>query len=135
MGCQTCLKILFSSKPNEELIKLLSSISILYNFFIFCITSPALQKTPFFLFTIADNLRPWQTCCVHKPRQQQRFTYYRLLKGVQALFAGIRELFRFRWPKAQKHQYIEEVKKQRLLFPEFTIITHFPQVEKGFFLN
>jgi hypothetical protein len=40
------------------------------------------------------------------------------LKGVQNLFKGIGELFRFRWRRKQKDYYKEEVKKQRLLFPE-----------------
>jgi hypothetical protein len=32
----------------------------------------------------------------NKPKQQPKFIYYRLLKGVQKLFASISELFRFR---------------------------------------
>lgn len=54
----------------------------------------------------------------NKPKQQPKFIYYRLLKGVQRLFRGITELFRFRWRKKLRNQCIKEVKKQRLLFPE-----------------
>lgn len=54
----------------------------------------------------------------NKPKQQPKFIYYRLLKGVQNLFKSIVELFRFRWRKKRKDYYRKEVKKQRLLFPE-----------------
>lgn len=54
----------------------------------------------------------------NKPENQPKFIYYRLLKGVQNLFKGIAELFRFRWRMKQKNQYLKEVKNQRLLFPE-----------------
>jgi len=54
----------------------------------------------------------------NKPKQQPKFIYYRLLKGVQNLFKGICELFRFRWRKKQKDCQKKEVDKQRLLFPE-----------------
>ena len=52
----------------------------------------------------------------NKKKHRPKFIYYRLLKGVQNLFAGIKELFRFRWKKKQKLQYCEELKKQRPLF-------------------
>ena len=54
----------------------------------------------------------------NKPKDQPKFVYYRLLKGVQNLFKGIVELFRFRWRREQKNLRIKIVKNQRLLFPE-----------------
>lgn len=54
----------------------------------------------------------------NKPKNQPKFIYYRLLKGVQNLFKGIVELFRFRWRREQKNLCREEVNKQRPLFPE-----------------
>ena len=54
----------------------------------------------------------------NKPKQQPKFIYYRLLKGVQRIFRGINELFRFRWKKRVKQCIIKEVEKQRLLFPQ-----------------
>jgi Transposase DDE domain len=54
----------------------------------------------------------------NKPKHQPKFIYYRLLKGVQNLFKGAVELFRFRWRKKRKELYRKEVKKQRLLFPQ-----------------
>jgi hypothetical protein len=54
----------------------------------------------------------------NKRGQRPKFIYYRLLKGVQNLFAGVKELFRFRWKKNRKQQYREELKKQRTLFPD-----------------
>lgn len=54
----------------------------------------------------------------NKRKHQPKFIYYRLLKGVQNLFKGVVELFRFRWRRKRKEYYRKEVKKQRLLFPE-----------------
>lgn len=54
----------------------------------------------------------------NKPKQQPKFIYYRLLKGVQRIFRGIKELFRFRWKKRVKQCIMKEVEKQRLLFPQ-----------------
>lgn len=54
----------------------------------------------------------------NKPKQLPKFIYYRLLKGVQNLFKGVVELFRFRWRRRKKEFKRKEVKNQRLLFPE-----------------
>jgi len=54
----------------------------------------------------------------NKPKDMPKFVYYRLLKGVQNMFKGVAELFRFRWRREQKNLRIKDVKKQRLLFPE-----------------
>lgn len=54
----------------------------------------------------------------NKPKDQPKFVYYRLLKGVQNMFKRIVELFRFRWRREQKNACTKEVKNQRLLFPE-----------------
>ena len=54
----------------------------------------------------------------NKSKDQPKFVYYRLLKGVQNMFKGIVELFRFRWRREQKNARIKEVKNQRLLFPD-----------------
>ena len=48
---------------------------------------------------------------MHRPK----FIYYRLLKGVQNLFEGIKELFRFRLKRKVRKQLI----KDRSLFPDF----------------
>jgi len=54
----------------------------------------------------------------NKPKDMPKFVYYRLLKGVQNMFRGVAELFRFRWRREQKNLRIKDVKNQRLLFPE-----------------
>jgi hypothetical protein len=54
----------------------------------------------------------------NKQKHQPKFIYYRLLKGVQNLFKGVVELFRFRWRRKRKEYHRKEIKKQRLLFPE-----------------
>lgn len=54
----------------------------------------------------------------NKSKDRPKFIYYRLLKGVQKLFSGIRELFRFRWKKKLKQKHKNDVKNQRLLFPQ-----------------
>lgn len=51
-----------------------------------------------------------------KRKHRPKFIYYSLLKGVQRLFAGVKELFRFRWRREQKKQYREDLKRQRPLF-------------------
>ncbi len=56
----------------------------------------------------------------NKLKDRPKFIYYRLLKGVQNLFAGIKVLFRFRWKKDRKRQYREELKMMRPLFPDST---------------
>ena len=65
----------------------------------------------------------------NKAKHRPKFIYYRLLKGVQNLFAGIKELFRFRWKKERKAQYKEEIKKQRLLFPDIPLEINWVEVE------
>ncbi len=56
----------------------------------------------------------------NKLKDRPKFIYYRLLKGVQNLFAGIKVLFRFRWKKDRKRQYREELKMMHPLFPDST---------------
>jgi hypothetical protein len=56
-----------------------------------------------------------------KLKHRPKFIYYRLLKGVQRLFAGVSELFRFRWKRHKKIQYKKEVENQRLLFPDLPL--------------
>jgi len=53
-----------------------------------------------------------------KRKQRPKFIYYRLLKGVQNMFRGIKELFRFRWKKRQKNKYRREMVQFSPLFPE-----------------
>jgi hypothetical protein len=53
-----------------------------------------------------------------KRRQRPKFIYYRLLKGVQNMFRGIKELFRFRWKRRQKNKYRRSTEKLCPLFPE-----------------
>lgn len=54
----------------------------------------------------------------NKPKDQPKFIYYRILKGVQNMFRKLVELFRFRWRRKEKNERLKEVKNQRLLFPE-----------------
>ncbi len=51
-----------------------------------------------------------------KPKRRPHFIYYRLLMGVQKIFSGCEELFRFRWNKKKKNQYLKELKSQGMLF-------------------
>lgn len=53
-----------------------------------------------------------------KRKQRPKFIYYRLLKGVQNMFNGIKELFRFRWKRRQKNKYRNSMTKLFPLFPE-----------------
>jgi hypothetical protein len=53
-----------------------------------------------------------------KRKQRPKFIYYRLLKGVQNMFKGIKELFRFRWKRRQKNKYRKSMAKLFPLFPE-----------------
>lgn len=53
-----------------------------------------------------------------KRKQRPKFIYYRLLKGVQNMFRGIKELFRFRWKRRQKNDYHKSMERLLPLFPE-----------------
>lgn len=53
-----------------------------------------------------------------KRKQRPKFIYYRLLKGVQHMFKGIKELFRFRWKRRQKNKYRRSMERILPLFPE-----------------
>lgn len=53
-----------------------------------------------------------------KRKQRPKFIYYRLLKGVQNMFRGIKELFRFRWKRRQKNKYRRKMAGISPLFPE-----------------
>lgn len=44
-----------------------------------------------------------------KPKHRPRFIYYRLLRGIQNMFAGIRRLFSFRLKKAEKEKLKRKV--------------------------
>lgn len=53
-----------------------------------------------------------------KRKHRPKFIYYRLLKGVQNMFKGIKELFRFRWKRRQKSKYRKSMEREFPLFPE-----------------
>ena len=53
-----------------------------------------------------------------KRKQRPKFIYYRLLRGVQNIFKGIKELFRFRWKRRKKNKYRRSMVKLCPLFPE-----------------
>ena len=53
-----------------------------------------------------------------KRKQHPKFIYYRLLKGVQNMFKGIKELFRFRWKRRKKNKYRKAMAQFSPLFPE-----------------
>jgi len=55
----------------------------------------------------------------NKPKQRPKFIYYRLLKGVQNLFEGIAELFRFRLKRRYKDKIKKDFFYKNLLFPDF----------------
>ena len=54
----------------------------------------------------------------NKRKQRPKFIYYRLLKGVQNMFKGINELFRFRWKRRKKNKYRKSIVRLCPLFPE-----------------
>ena len=55
----------------------------------------------------------------NKRRQRPKFIYYRLLKGVQNLFEGITELFRYRLKRKHKTKIRKQVLPENSLFPDF----------------
>lgn len=55
----------------------------------------------------------------NKRKQRPKFIYYRLLKGVQNLFEGIKELFRFRLKRKDKNKIRKLLRKDKSLFPDF----------------
>jgi hypothetical protein len=64
-----------------------------------------------------------------KRKHRPKFIYYRLLKGVRNLFAGTKELFRFRWKKNWKRKYLEDQRRQRPLFHQFPLQEDWLEVE------
>jgi hypothetical protein len=90
--------ICFKDKGNKETLLLLTKIN----------EAPKLKAVVFKQVKMGKN----------KSIQLPKFIYYHLLKGIQNLFKGVVELFRFRWRKKLKEYYKKEVKKQRFLFPE-----------------
>ncbi len=56
-----------------------------------------------------------------KKKNKPKFIYYRLLKGVQNLFEGVKEIFRFRLKKSEKSKIIEELNIRNSLFPELLL--------------
>ena len=55
----------------------------------------------------------------NKRKHRPKFIYYRLLKGVQILFEGIKELFRFRLKRKDKNKIRKQLMKDKSLFPDF----------------
>jgi hypothetical protein len=54
-----------------------------------------------------------------KRKHRPKFIYYRLLKGVQNLFEGAKELFRYRLKRRQKNKIRREMGLKNSLFPDF----------------
>lgn len=55
----------------------------------------------------------------NKRKHRPRFIYYRLLKGVQNLFEGIKELFRFRMKRKGKNKIRKQLIQDKSLFPDY----------------
>ncbi len=55
----------------------------------------------------------------NKRKHRPKFIYYRLLKGVQNLFEGIKELFRFRMKRKGKNKIRKQLIKDKSLFPDY----------------
>jgi len=55
----------------------------------------------------------------NKRKHRPKFIYYRLLKGVQNLFEGVRELFRFRLKRKLKNKIRKQFLPKNSLFPDF----------------
>lgn len=55
----------------------------------------------------------------NKRKHRPKFIYYQLLKGVQNLFEGIRELFRFRLKRKDKNKIRKQLIKDKSLFPDY----------------
>jgi hypothetical protein len=65
-----------------------------------------------------------------KRKQRPKFIYYRLLKGVQNMFKGITELFRFRWKRRKRNRYRKSIAKSFPLFPENACQQHWLEVNQ-----
>jgi len=74
-----------------------------------------INGTPKLKEIVLKNAKMEKTRRKHRPK----FIYYRLLKGVQNLFEGIRELFRFRLKRKEKNKIRRQIKREKSLFPEF----------------
>ena len=55
----------------------------------------------------------------NKRKHRPKFIYYQLLKGVQNLFEGVKELFRFRLKRKQKNKIRKQLLPKNSLFPDF----------------
>jgi len=55
----------------------------------------------------------------NKRKHRPKFIYYRLLKGVQNLFEGIKELFKFRLKRKHKNKIRKQFPAKNSLFPDF----------------
>ena len=51
-----------------------------------------------------------------KLKDRPKFIYYRLLRGIQNLFASVKRLFSFRLKKEQREKLKEEILKTMPLF-------------------
>jgi hypothetical protein len=54
----------------------------------------------------------------NKIKDRPKFIYYRLLRGIQNLFAGVKRLFSFRLEKKHKQRMKEQILKGLPLFKE-----------------
>ncbi len=74
-----------------------------------------INETPKLKEVILKNAKMEKNKRKHRPK----FIYYRLLKGVQNLFEGIRELFRFRLKRKDKNKIRKQLMKDKSLFPDY----------------
>ena len=74
-----------------------------------------INETPRLKEIVLKNAKMEKTKRKHRPK----FIYYRLLKGVQNLFEGIKELFRFRMKRKYKNKVRKQLMKDKSLFPDF----------------
>jgi hypothetical protein len=72
------------------------------------------NETPKLREVVLNKAKMEKTKRKHRPK----FIYYRLLKGVQNLFEGIDELFRFRLKRRNKDKIRKQFLIKNSLFPE-----------------
>ena len=73
-----------------------------------------INETPKLKEAVLNKAKMEKTKRKHRPK----FIYYRLLKGVQNLFEGIDQLFRFRLKKKNKEKIRKQFLIKNSLFPE-----------------
>ncbi len=63
-----------------------------------------------------------------KPKNRPKFIYYRLQRGIQFLFEGVKRLFAFRLRKKDKQNIVDNVKNGLPLFDKLPFDNLFLEV-------